>query len=66
MCVWKDCVHILLSFPIKTLINFFLDKKQMSVTVLLVSASTPRVLMAAPHGGGLVGLPMLSSDSANR
>ena len=66
VCVCTNYMHILLSFPIKRLINYFLDEKQMSVTVLLFSASTPGVLMAAPRAGGLVGLPTLSSDSANR
>ena len=52
------CVQIicrLLSCPIKILINYFLDKKQVSVTVLTFSASIPGLLPGAPRAGSLAG-----------
>ena len=45
----------LLSCPIKILINYFLDEKQVSVTVLTSSASIPGLLPGAPRAGSLAG-----------
>ena len=55
MYICVQIIYRLLSCPIKTLINDFLDEKQVSVTVLTFSASVPGLLPGAPDAGGLAG-----------